>query len=205
MKIRSYALPLLLSLTALTALTGCAPLVVGGAMVGGALVATDRRTAGTQLEDEGIEVKATLRLKEQLGDRVHINANAYNRVLLLTGEVKEEADKARAEEIAARVDNVSRVVNELQYGFLSSLKSRAGDIAVKTKVLATLVDAQDLQSNAFQVVVERSEVYLMGRVTEREAHRAVELVRGIPGVAKVVKVFEILTEDELARLRPAKK
>ena len=205
MKFRTLALPLLLSLTALTAMTGCAPLVVGGAMVGGALVATDRRTAGTQLEDEGIEVKATLRLKEQLGDRVHINANAYNRVLLLTGEVKEEADKARAEEIAARIDNVSRVVNELQFGFLSSLKSRAGDIAVKTKVLATLVDAQELQSNAFQIVVERSEVYLMGRVTEREAHRAVELVRGIPGVAKVVKVFEILTEDELARLRPTKK
>jgi len=189
---------------ALALLAGCAPLVVGGAMVGGALVATDRRTAGTQLEDQGIELKAAMRLREQLSDRAHINVNAYNRVLLLSGEVKDEADKQRAQTIAAQVDNVARVVNELQVGFMSSLSSRSNDLVIAAKVKATLIDARDLMSNAFQVVVERGEVYLMGRVTEREAHRASELVRGIPGVKKVVRVFEILSEEELARLVPPK-
>ncbi len=198
-------LPLTLGLAALTvSLSACAPLVVGGAMMGGALVATDRRTAGTQLEDQGIELKAAMRLKEQLGDRVHINVNAYNRVLLLSGEVKDEADKQRAQTIAAQVDNVARVVNELQVGFISSLSSRSNDLVLAAKIKATLIDARDLMSNAFQVVVERGEVYLMGRVTEREAHRASELVRGIPGVQKVVRVFDILSEEELARLVPPK-
>jgi len=189
---------------ALALLAGCAPLMVGGAMVGGALVATDRRTAGTQLEDQGIELKAAMRLREQLSDRAHINVNAYNRVLLLSGEVKDEADKQRAQTIAAQVDNVARVVNELQVGFMSSLSSRSNDLVIAAKVKATLIDARDLMSNAFQVVVERGEVYLMGRVTEREAHRVSELVRGIPGVKKVVRVFEILSEEELARLVPPK-
>lgn len=201
MKTRQLLLPLVLSLTALS---GCAPLVVGGAMMGGALVATDRRTAGTQLEDQGIELKAAMRLKEQLGDRVHLNVNAYNRVLLLSGEVKDEADKQRAQTLASQVDNVARVVNELQVGFISSLSSRSNDLVLAAKIKATLIDARDLMSNAFQVVVERGEVYLMGRVTEREAHRATELVRGIPGVQKVVRVFDILSEEELARLVPPK-
>lgn len=205
MSLTQKFLPLSLALAALTvSLSACAPLVVGGAMMGGALVATDRRTAGTQLEDQGIELKAAMRLKEQLGDRVHINVNAYNRVLLLSGEVKDEADKQRAQTIAAQVDNVARVVNELQVGFISSLSSRPNDLVLAAKIKATLIDARDLMSNAFQVVVERGEVYLMGRVTEREAHRASELVRGIPGVQKVVRVFDILSEEELARLVPPK-
>ncbi|WP_374437390.1 BON domain-containing protein [Inhella sp.] len=205
MSLTQKFLPLSLALAALTvSLSACAPLVVGGAMMGGALVATDRRTAGTQLEDQGIELKAAMRLKEQLGDRVHINVNAYNRVLLLSGEVKDEADKQRAQTIAAQVDNVARVVNELQVGFISSLSSRSNDLVLAAKIKATLIDARDLMSNAFQVVVERGEVYLMGRVTEREAHRASELVRGIPGVQKVVRVFDILSEEELARLVPPK-
>lgn len=193
-------IPLVLIVSSLSA---CAPLVVGGAMVGGALVATDRRTAGIQLEDQSIEVKTSLKLKE-LSERTHISVNAYNRVVLLTGEVKEEADKQRAQQIAAQIENVSRVVNELQVGFISSLTQRSNDLVLAAKIKATLIDARDLQSNAFYVVVERGEAYLMGRVTEREAHRAAELIRGIPGVQKVVKVFDIVSEEELARLVPAK-
>lgn len=195
-------LPLALVISTLSA---CAPLVVGGAMVGGALMATDRRTTGTQVEDQGIELKAALRLRDALGDRAHINVTSYNRVLLLTGEIKDETDKQRAQQVASQVENVNRVVNELQPGFLSSLTSRSNDVVLKAKVKATLIDAQDLISNAFEIVVERGEVFLMGRVTEREAHRAAELVRGIPGVQKVVRVFELISEEELARLQPKKK
>ena len=197
--------PFLLT-TLLTAalLAGCTPLVVGGAMVGSALVATDRRTAGTQVEDQGIEIKAAARLREAMGDRTHINVQAYNRVLLLTGEVRNEADKAEAGRLAGAVENVTRVHNELQVGFLSSITSRANDVVLASKIKATLIDAQALQSNAFTVVVERGEVYMMGRVTEREANLASELVRGIPRVEKVVRLFELISEEELAKRAPRK-
>jgi len=189
-------------LMSLSLLSGCAPLVVGGAVVGGALVATDRRTAGTQLEDQGIGLKAAARLREAFGDRTHINVQAYNRAVLLTGEVRNEADKVEAERIVLGVENLTRVHNELQVGFLSSLSSRANDVVLAGKIKATLIDNKALQTNSFTVVVERNEVYLMGRVTEREAHLATELIRGIPKVEKVVRLFDLISEEELARQRP---
>lgn len=173
-------------------------------MVGSALVATDRRTAGTQVEDQGIEIKAAARLREAMGDRTHINVQAYNRVVLLSGEVRNEADKVEAGRIAGAVENVTRVHNELQVGFLSSITSRANDVVLSSKIKATLIDAQALQSNAFTVVVERGEVFMMGRVTEREANLASELVRGIPKVEKVVRLFELISEEELAKRTPKK-
>ncbi|MBI5333042.1 MAG: BON domain-containing protein [Burkholderiales bacterium] len=183
---------------AAAALSACAPLIVGGAAVGGALVATDRRTSGTQLEDKSIEVKAAGRIRDVLGERGHVNVNSYNRMVLLTGEVPSEADRAAAEQAAARVENVKGVYNELAVMGNSSLTSRSSDLLIQGKVKATLVDAKDLQSNAFEIVVERGIVYLLGRVTEREATRAVDLARSVGGVLKVVRVFEILTEAELA-------
>ena len=182
-------------------LSACAPLVVGGA-VGTALVASDRRTSGTQLEDQGIKLKAANRIREVLKDRGNVNVNAYNRRVLLTGEVPTEADRAAAAAAAGQTENVAGVVNELMVGFNSTLSSRSNDVLVGTKVRATLVDARDLMSNAFNVVVERGDVYLMGIVTEREANRAAELVSTISGVRRVVKVFEIISEDELARKLP---
>lgn len=194
------ALPLIAALGC-GLLTACAPLVVGG-MVGTAMMATDRRTSGTQLEDQGIELKAGKRLAEKLGDRIHINVNSYNRVVLLTGETRTEEDKAEAERIVAEVENVGRVANELQVGFISSLSSRSNDVLIAGKIKASLVDARDLVSNAFYVVVERGEVFMLGRVSEREAHRASEIARGVAGVTKVVRMFEVISEEELARMAP---
>lgn len=194
---------LLATLTAAAlANTACAPILLGGAMVGGTMVATDRRTSGTQVEDEGIELKAGQRIKEQLGDRVHVNVNSYNRVVLLTGEVRAEEDKAAIVRIASGVENVTRVLDETAVTFQSSLSSRSNDVLIQTKIKATLVDAKDLISNAFYVVVERGDVFLMGRVTEREAKRASDLIAGIQGVKRVVRCFEIISEDELANQLP---
>lgn len=195
---------LLLATLAAAALanTACAPILLGGAMVGGTMVATDRRTSGTQVEDEGIELKAGQRIKEQLGDRVHINVNSYNRVVLLTGEVRAEEDKAAIVRIASGVENVSKVLDETAVTFQSSLSSRSNDVLIQTKIKATLVDAKDLISNAFYVVVERGDVFLMGRVTEREAKRAADLIAGIQGVKRVVRCFEMISEDELANQLP---
>lgn len=198
---RRTVLALLAALGAATGLSACAPLVLGTAAAG-AFVATDRRTAGMQLEDQTIEVKARSRITDAIGDRGHINVNAYNRMILLTGEVRDEADKVAAGKAAGATENARGVINELAVTMISSLSSRSNDVLIAGKVKATFVDARDLFSNAYSVVVERGNVYLMGLVTEREANRAAELTASIPGVKRVIKAFEIISEDELARKLP---
>ena len=182
-------------------LSACAPLVLGTA-VGGAFMATDRRTSGTQIEDQTIELKAANRIRDLIGDRAHVNVNAYNRLVLLTGEVPNEADKTAAADAARQVENVKGVVNELAVTMNSSIASRSSDVLLEGKVKATFVDARDIMANAFSVVVERGEVFLMGLVTEREANRGAELAASIQGAKRVVKVMEIISEDELARKLP---
>lgn len=184
--------------------TGCAPLLIGGAMMGGVTVATDRRTSGAQLEDETIEVKAGARVREQLGEKVHINVNSYNRVALITGEANSEDARAALERIVGGVENVQKVLNETAVMPASSLGSRSNDVVIQGKIKGQLIEARDLLSNAFYVVVERGEVFLMGRVTEREANRATEIARQVSGVKKVVRAFEVISEEELARLTPKK-
>jgi osmotically-inducible protein OsmY len=184
-------------------LGACVPLVVGGAAVSGALVATDRRTSGAQLEDEGIELRAIGRINENLGSRVHVNVISYNRQVLLSGEVPSAQDKQLVEQIVSRVDNVRAVVNELAVLGASSLTQRSSDALVTGKVKAAMVDSKDLFANAFKVVTERGVVYLMGRVTQREANRATEIARSTGGVQKVVRLLEIISEEELQRTLPA--
>ena len=181
---------------------GCAPLVVGGAMVGGAMVATDRRSSGAQLEDQSIELKAASRIKDVVGERGHINVTSYNRMVLLTGEAANEQVRQAAEQAVAQLENVRSLVNEIAIMGNSSMSTRSNDVFLQSKVKATFIDARDLQSQAFKVVTERGIVYLMGMVTEREATRAAELTRTISGVQKVVRVFEVVSEDELARTQP---
>ena len=183
------------------ALSACAPVVLGGAVMG-TVVATDRRTSGAQLEDEGIELRAGSRINDNLGDRVHVNVTSYNRRVLLTGEVPNQQDKQLVEQIVTRVDNVQTVVNELTIAGISSLSQRSSDVLVTGRVKAGLVDAKDLVSSAFKVVTERGTVYLMGRVTQREATRATEIARSTSGVQKVVRVFETISEDELRNMLP---
>ena len=188
----------LTTLGASMGLSACAPLLIGGA-VGSAMMVTDRRTSGTQLEDEAIELKAGKRIGEVLGDRGgRVSATSYNRLVLLTGQVPADGDRASVEQAVARIENVRSVVNELTVGFTTGIGARSNDVILTSKVKATFVDAKDVQANAFKVVTEAGVVYLMGRVTEREADRATELTRGISGVQKVVRVFEVVSESELA-------
>ena len=179
-------------------LSACVPLVVGGAVVG-TLVVIDRRTSGTQLEDEGIEFRASNRIKEVIGDKGHVNVTSYNRQVLLTGEVPTAKDRELVEKAVAGVDNVRSVVNELAVMPNSTLTQRSNDTLITGKVKASFVDAKDISLNAFKIVTERNTVFLMGRVTPREVARATEIARGVGGVEKVVRVFEIISEDELAR------
>jgi osmotically-inducible protein OsmY len=184
---------------ALSSLSACAPLLVGGAVMTG-VVATDRRTAGTQLEDEAIELKVASAVRRDLGERVHLNVTSFNRKVLLSGEARSEADKDRAEKLAQSQENVQSVVNDLAIAVPSSLTQRSKDIVITSQAKAAFIDAKDLQVNSIKVVTERGVVYLMGRVTSREAKRATDIVRGIGGVTKVVRVFEEISEEELKRL-----
>lgn len=182
-------------------LSACAPLIVGGAVVGG-VMAVDRRTTGTQIEDEGIELRAANRIRETLGDRVHVNVTSYNRQALLTGEVPNAQDRQTVEQIVSQVENTRSVVNDLAVMPNTTLGQRSNDTFITGKVRASLVDAQDISANSFKVVTERNIVYLMGRVSQREANRATEIARGVSDVRKVVRVFEIVSEEELRRIAP---
>ena len=207
MKIQSLRLPrhavwLALLLSAAALLPACAPLVVGGAMVGGSLMAIDRRTSGAQVEDQAIELKSLSRISD-LATLGHVSITSYNRMVLITGEVPTEADKQAVEQALARIENVRSVVNELAVMPVTSVSARSNDAYLTGQVKAAFVNDPGLQVNSIKVVTERSVVYLMGRVTEREAALAAERARSVGGVTKVVRVFEVITEAELSNIQAA--
>jgi len=198
--IRRVSLALVLLGSTLGTLTACFPLAVGGAVVGG-MVAADRRTTGTVVEDEGIELRSASRIREALGDRGHVNVTSYNRQVLLTGEVPSAQDKQLVEQIVAGVDNVRHIVNELAILGNSTLQQRSSDSLVSGRVKAGLLDANDLSTNSFKITTERGTTYVMGRVTPREAKRATEIISATTGVQKVVRILETISEEELSRLQ----
>lgn len=179
------------------ALSACAPLLVGGAALSGALMYSDRRTSGAQVEDQAIEFKAGPKVRSVLGERGHVNVTSYNRMVLITGEVPAEADRATVDQAVASIENVRSTVNETAVMGAASLTARSNDSIISGKVKAALVDDGEIQATAIKVVTERAVVYLMGRVTEREATKAAQVASAVSGVSKVVRVFEIITEAEL--------
>jgi len=196
----STALVGALAIATLASLQGCIALLGAGAVAGG-MSLNDRRTGGAQVEDQAIELKSGGRLRDAIGDKGHVNVTSYNRIVLLSGEVPSEADKAAAEKAIASLEGVNNVVNELEVGPNSTLSTRSSDTVITTRVKSALIDAKDIQSSAVKVVTERGNVYLMGRVTEREAARAADIARAQPSVLKVVRVFEILSEEQLSNLK----
>jgi osmotically-inducible protein OsmY len=173
-----------------------------GGVIGGAMVASDRRTTGIQVEDETIEQRSATAIRENFGSKEHINITSYNRQVLITGEVTTDTVRRQVESLIGRVENVRSVVNELVVGPASSTSDRASDAVLVAKVKASMVDTEDVFANVYKVVGERGTIYLMGRVTQREAKRATDVVRGVSGVKRVVRVFEYITEDELRAMQP---
>jgi osmotically-inducible protein OsmY len=180
-------------------LQGCAPVVVGGVVMG-TLAASDRRTVATQATDKEIELKGEARVSKLVGDAGHVNINSYNRKALLTGEVRDEQMKAAVEREVSAVEGVQTIVNDLEIGGVSSFASRSNDAIITAKVKASFVDAKDIFANSYKITTERGVVYLMGRVTEREGARGAEIAAGVSGVRKVIKVFEYMSEEELKRM-----
>lgn len=181
--------------------SACAPMLIGSAAVA-SKVAIDRRTAGIQLEDEGIELRTASGLRSQLPRNTNVRISSYNRLVLITGEVNNESERLQVERFVKSQDNVKSVVNDLIISPESSLTQRAQDTLITTKIRAHLIQAKDIHSSAVNIVTERGVVYLMGRLTPREANRVAELIRtsNIAGLQKVVKVFETISEEDLSRL-----
>ncbi|MGQ0650776.1 MAG: BON domain-containing protein [Betaproteobacteria bacterium] len=185
-------------------LAGCAPVLLGAAAGGAYASFEDRRSAGVQIDDEGIELRVGNRISDRFGDRVHVSVTSFNRSVLLTGEVPDAQAREEVERIARAVPGVQGVANELELAGASSLGARTNDAFITSKVKARFLDARKFNPVHVKVVTEAGVVYLLGVVTEQEANEAAELARTMSGVRKVVKIFEICrSSDEVCRPRPA--
>lgn len=189
-----------LTLAALApALTGCFPAAVVGVSAGALLIA-DRRISETYLADEAIEVRANNRINEFFGSATHVNVTSYNRGVLLSGECLSQEDKARIEQIVAGVPNVRTVYNQLLIAQASSMGGRSNDSFVTSKVKGRFLDNGQFAPNHVKVVTEWGTVFLLGLVTQKEADAAVEIARTTGGVLKVVRLFDIISQEEADRL-----
>ncbi|MDO4769195.1 MAG: BON domain-containing protein [Brachymonas sp.] len=183
-----------------SSLSACVPLVVTG-VVGGILLATDRRSSGAQLDDEAIELRGSSRINAALQNRGSVSITSYNRVVLLTGQVFSQADRDMVEATAKTLPNVRYIVNEIAVGPI--YPSGTVDALTSTRVKTALVGSRNVQSNAVKVTTENGVVYLMGIVTQQESDRAAEVASGVSGVRKVVKVFEIVNDAAINSPLPA--
>lgn len=192
---------LLLGICLLPTLQGCVPIVAAGATTG-ALATLDRRTLGTQTEDEAIEWKARARVNERFGDRVQTSFTSYNRRVLISGEAPSEEIKAEVERIASGVPQVQGVFNEISIAPLSSFSNRGNDSYITTRVKARFVDARRFNPIHVKVVTEAGIVYLLGLVTQPEADAAIQIARTTKEVRKVVTLFEIISAAKARELAP---
>jgi osmotically-inducible protein OsmY len=184
------SLAVLLSLAAVLLLAGCPAAIIGGGAVAYGTI-EDRRTSGTMIDDDSIETRISRGVRERYGENTHVNVISFNRSVLLTGEVPEDAKKAEIEKLAQGSGNVRNITNELQVGTPSSLGARANDSYITTKVKGRILDSNKVNPIHVKVVTEAGVVYLMGIVTEQEAADAVEVARNTGGVVKVVRIFDL--------------
>jgi osmotically-inducible protein OsmY len=180
-------------------LQGCLPIVAAGAGAG-ALIANDRRSSGAYVEDESLEWKIEGQISDRYGDRAHVNAVSFNRIVLLAGEVPDQATKDELTRIASDNANVRNVVNDVVIGPHSSVSSRSNDALITSKVKGRFVDAATFGVAHVKVYTEAGTVFLMGLVTRREADAATDLARTTSGVAKVVRVFEYIADDAAQKM-----
>ncbi len=190
--LRTAATVTLFALTAATTLSGCVPLMVASAATNVALVATDRRSAGAQLDDKTIETKVAANASATWGETIHLNVNSFNGIVLLTGEAPDAATRSAIEAMVKPIDKVRSVVNEMVVAPNVPLSSSTNDTFITSKVKSRFVEANRFQINYVKVVTERQVVYLMGIVTHKEASDASEIASTTTDVVRVVRVFEYM-------------
>lgn len=184
---------LLFIVVPLIILQGCAAAVVGGGATGAAL-AVDRRTAGSVIDDQGIEIKArrAFAAEDELWEQSNINTTSYNGIVLITGETPNNQLKSQITAIVTDLPKVRKVYNEMAIAAPSALSSRSSDTWLTSKVKTRLTAEKEVRALFIKVKTERGVVYLMGKVTRAEADTAVAVTRSTGGVQRVVKVFEYI-------------
>ena len=173
-------------------LTSCTPVVVGGAIVTGISVANDRRSAGQVIDDKIISAQIRREIHQNINNDKHIKVMTYNGVVLLAGEAETNKDRIKAEDIAASINGVVKVVNELHDTIPTNLKRRTKDSYITSKAKSSLIkiDLDGFNPTRVKIMTVRGHVYLMGKVSSKESEAVVEKIRNLRGVRKVVKVFE---------------
>jgi osmotically-inducible protein OsmY len=184
---------LLISLACLPLLQGCVGLFVAGAATT-ASVANDRRSVGSVIDDQNIELKATdaIASRSDLDKASNISATCINGKVLLVGQTPYTQYSRDAESLVGRIAGVRQVYNELLIRKTVSLSTQSNDTWITSKIKSEMLGTKDFDSTRFKVVTENSEVFLMGLVTRAEADKAVDIARRVSGVHKVVKVFEYI-------------
>lgn len=188
-----------IAFSSLAALSGCGLLVVGGTAATTAVVATDRRTAGEQVEDQAIEMKVGAEMRRLFEDKARVNTTSYGGWALLTGDVPTAQDKQKAEEAARQVEKVVKVINELRVGDITPVSVRTNDTWLSSKVKTALINTKEVPSRTIVITTERGIVYLMGRVTDAEGQRAAKATASLSGINKVVKLFQIVSPESIAQ------
>jgi osmotically-inducible protein OsmY len=166
--------------------------VIGAGVGAGVMMADDRRTSATILEDQTIEIKAGNRIKERFPDDARVGVTSFNRYVLVTGQVTSEEMKTDITMLVMEVPNVRNVQNEVTVSGAASLLGRSNDGLLSTRVKGRLVQNKSVGANHVKVVTESGTVYLMGLVTRTEAEEAAQTAATTGGVERVVKVFEYL-------------
>lgn len=197
MRIKSIILSLSAVTLGVTVLSGCVPVLIGGAVGTTAFVTTDRRTTGAQMADEVMEKRIHYEISQAIPNNLHLTVTSYNRRILLTGEVGSESDKLTAQRVAQNSLEVSSVVNELMVGPVSSVTQRMSDSTLAGKVRTQLITTSGVSLNQMKVTVDRGIVYLMGLVTQEEAQKAADVASRVPGTKSVVTAFEVLSAQEV--------
>lgn len=197
MRVKSILLCFSALTLGVTALSGCVPVLIGGAVGTTAFVTTDRRTTGAQMADEVMEKRIHYEISQAIPNNLHLTVTSYNRRVLLTGEVGSESDKLTAQRVAQNSLEVSAVVNELMVGPVTSVSQRMSDSTLAGKVRTQLLTTSGVSLNQMKVTVDRGIVYLMGLVTQQEAQKAANIASRVPGVKSVVTAFQVLTEAEV--------
>ena len=181
-------------------LTGCVPAVIVTEAADGVMSAHDRRSTGVQADDEVAEWKGSNRLPARFAESAHANFTAYNRILLITGEVRDEETQRAIGEMAAGIEGIKKLHNELLVAPISSYSSRSNDAFLTSKFKTRLLESNQLSANHIKPVSENGTLFLLGIVNEREAKVAVAIARTTDGVRKVVNLLELIPEADTRRL-----
>ncbi|MBP8184376.1 MAG: BON domain-containing protein [Pseudomonas sp.] len=153
------------------------------------------RTMGSAIDDSLIETKVTVNVNKadpSLDKDSHIIVVSFNGIVLLAGQTPNATLKAKAEKAARGTQRVKQVHNELQIMPPSSLLARNNDTWLTTKIKTQMLADSTIPGSRIKIVTENGIVYMLGLVTRQEANLTSNLVQGVDGVQKIVKLFEYI-------------